>query len=49
MGGSFRSVELWQGIVWGQFRDSWPNIFINNVEVIAGRDGGCRSRLWVLL
>ena len=36
---SYRSVELWQGIVWGRFRDGWPNIFINDVAAIAGRDG----------
>jgi hypothetical protein len=36
--GRYRRVELWEGITWGRFRDSWPNIFINKVEEIAGRD-----------
>ena len=26
-------------IKWECFRDGWPNIFIENVEEIAGRDG----------
>ena len=38
-GSSYRSIELWKGIQWGKFRDGWPNIFINDVQDIAGRDG----------
>ena len=35
----YRSVELWGEVKWGKFRDGWPNIFIENVSAIAGRDG----------
>lgn len=38
--GRYRSVELWTKISWSKFRDGWPNIFIDKVEDIAGRDGG---------
>ena len=34
-----RSIEICHGIRWDRFRDGWPNIFINNVEEIAGKDG----------
>ena len=34
-----RGVELWDGIEWQHFRDGWPNIFIHNVDRIAGKDG----------
>lgn len=34
-----RRVVLKSDINWGCFRDGWPNIFIENVEEIAGRDG----------
>lgn len=40
-GSSYRSIELWKGIKWEKFRDGWPNIFINDVQDIAGRDGAC--------
>jgi phosphoribosylpyrophosphate synthetase len=33
-----RSVELSDAIQWRRFRDGWPNIFINNVGEVAGRD-----------
>ena len=36
----YRKVELFDGIEWQHFRDGWPNIFIKNVKMIAGRDGG---------
>lgn len=35
----YRRVELFDGIDWQHFRDGWPNIFIKNVKLIAGRDG----------
>lgn len=35
----YRRVELFENIEWMRFRDGWPNIFINNVQAIAGRDG----------
>jgi ribose-phosphate pyrophosphokinase len=31
-------VELWNKISWKTFRDKWPDIFIKDVEEIAGRD-----------
>jgi hypothetical protein len=34
----YRSVELWNKISWKTFRDKWPDIFIKDVEEIAGRD-----------
>lgn len=37
----YRQVELCDCIRWDRFRDGWPNIFIDRVEEIAGRDGGC--------
>ena len=41
----YRKVELCDSVKWERFRDGWPNIFIDNVEKIAGRDGvcGCKS------
>ena len=36
----YRRVQLMEdGIQWNRFRDGWPNIMINNVQEIAGRDG----------
>jgi len=35
----YRSVERWNGVRWGTFKDGWPNIFIDDVQSIAGRDG----------
>ena len=32
-------MKLWNNISWKTFRDKWPNIFIKDVEEIAGRDG----------
>ena len=37
----YRGVELRDDIEWKHFRDGWPNIMIQNVEEIAGRDGQC--------
>jgi ribose-phosphate pyrophosphokinase len=34
----YKSVKLWNNISWKTFRDKWPNIFIKDVEEIAGRD-----------
>ena len=45
----YRRVELCDCVDWNHFRDGWPNIFINNVESIAGRDGeAAESTLWRL-
>ena len=46
--GRYRSIELWQDVQWSHFRDDWPDIFINNVEAIAGRDGGCYRQAGLL-
>lgn len=35
----YRQVELSSAVQWERFRDGWPDIFINNVQEIAGRDG----------
>lgn len=32
-------MELWDHVKWGRFKDGWPNIFIDDVHSIAGRDG----------
>lgn len=32
-------MELWDHVQWKKFKDGWPNIFIDNVADIAGRDG----------
>ena len=31
---------------WGTFKDGWPNIFIDEVQTIAGRDG---KKIWNFL
>lgn len=35
---NYRLVELHGNLQWDSFADGWPNIFINNVKEIAGRD-----------
>ena len=37
----YHRVELCSAVQWERFRDGWPDIFINNVQEIAGRDGRC--------
>ena len=37
----YRRVELCDCICWNSFKDGWPNIFIDNVQGIAGRDSEC--------
>ena len=32
-------LELRGTIQWKHFKDKWPNIFIENVQEVAGRDG----------
>ena len=44
MPASYRDVELWDHVQWKKFKDGWPNIFIDNVPEIAGRDGEERGR-----
>ena len=34
-----RLVELYDHVQWNKFKDGWPNIFIDDVHDIAGRDG----------
>lgn len=34
-----RHVEFKKTIKWDQFNDGWPNLFIENVKEMAGRDG----------
>lgn len=36
---NYRLVELHSNLKWDSFADGWPNIFIENVKEIAGRDG----------
>ena len=45
------SGAVWQynSVGWERFRDGWPNIFIDNVQLIAGRDGVCDSSLLTLV
>ena len=33
------------GILWGSFKDGWPNLFIENVKQCAGRDGKSTVRV----
>lgn len=41
----YRRVQLMEdGIQWDRFRDGWPNLMINNVQEIAGRDGQFASQ-----
>lgn len=35
----YRLVELCDSVQWNKFKDGWPNIFIDDVHAIAGRDG----------
>lgn len=35
---NYRRVEISHCVKWDHFRDGWPNIFIDSVEEIAGRD-----------
>ena len=35
---NYRLVELHSNLKWDSFADGWPNIFIENVKEIAGRD-----------
>lgn len=35
----YRLVELCENVRWNKFKDGWPNIFIDDVQNIAGRDG----------
>ncbi|KAL5459851.1 hypothetical protein EMCRGX_G033234 [Ephydatia muelleri] len=35
---NYRLVELHNNLQWDSFADGWPNIFIDNVKEIAGRD-----------
>jgi len=35
---TYRKVELCDSVRWEHFESGWPNIFIENVEKIAGRD-----------
>lgn len=37
-------MELHNNLQWDSFADGWPNIFIENVKEIAGRDGKGRER-----
>ena len=32
-------MELRATIRWSKFKDGWPDIFIENVDEVAGRDG----------
>ena len=34
-----RSVKLCDNVQWKHFKDGWPNIFIKDVDQIAGKDG----------
>ena len=34
-----RHVEFKKTIKWGRFNDGFPNLFIENVKEMAGRDG----------
>lgn len=38
MQNNIRAVECCDGITWSTFKDGWPNIFINDVDSIAGKD-----------
>ena len=35
----YRPVEVWNHVSWEKFKDGWPNIFIDDVHTIAGKDG----------
>ena len=35
----YRAVEMCDQVQWNAFKDGWPNIFIDDVHSIAGRDG----------
>lgn len=35
---NIRSIKICDGIRWNRFRDGWPDIFIDNVKEIAGKD-----------
>ncbi len=35
-----RRLVVWkQTIKWGKFNDGWPNLFIEDVKEMAGKDG----------
>ena len=43
-----RPVQLCDCVKWESFRDGWPNIFIERVEEIGGKDGMFQNGSYIL-